>query len=356
MRKTVVFAGGGTGGHIFPALAVARSLDLKVVFIGSSFGMERDLVPKYGFPFRGVPIRGFVGVPRWKQAARLPLLAWSVVRVFFHFIALRPRAVLGFGGYASIPALFWARLLAIPYFLQEQNSVPGVVTRKFAAAARAVFTAYPNLPLPGTQVLTGNPVREEIRAVRRQGTPVPPLRVLVLGGSQGSKFLNRLFMETAPALTAIPLELFHQTGPSELAAVRSAYAAAGVNAHTEAFIERMDEAYAWANLLVCRAGAMTVSESIASGRPAHFIPFAGATHDHQLHNARVLAFQGAAFVTEERAMTPQTLAVFLRAVLEDPTQLAAMSQILKTLDTPGGLARIGEALREAVGGDDAITE
>ena len=350
MRGTVVFAGGGTGGHIFPALAAARALDLPVVFSGSSFGMERELVPRHGFPFQGVPVRGFVGVPRWKQAARLPLLAWSVARVGFRFIALRPKAVLGFGGYASIPALFWARLLGIPYFLQEQNSVPGIVTRRFAAGARAVFTAYPDLPLAGTQVLTGNPVREEIRAVRRQGTPVPPLRVLVLGGSQGSAYLNRLLIEAAPLLKTIEVDLLHQTGPREREAVRTAYAAAGLAARTEAFIDDMAGAYAWAHLLVCRAGAMTVSEVIASGRPAHFIPFAGATHDHQLHNARALAAQGAAFVTEERAMTPPALAVFLRAVLEDPPQLAAMSQILKTLDTPEGLARITAALREAAGG------
>ena len=345
-----MFAGGGTGGHVFPALAVARALDRPVVFIGSTYGMERDLVPRHGFPFRGVPVRGFVGVPRWKQAVRLPLLLWSVVRVLFHFLSLRPRTVLGFGGYASVPALFWARLLGIPYFLQEQNSVPGVVTRKFAAGARAVFTAYPDLPLRGTQVLTGNPVREAIRAVPPQGTPVPPLRILVLGGSQGAGFLNRLFMEAAPRLKALPVEILHQTGPRELETVRGAYAAAGLPARTEAFIDRMDEVYAWAHLLVCRAGAMTVAEVTAAGRPALFVPFAGATHDHQLHNARALASRGAAYLTEERAMTPEALAVFLRAVLEDPAQLAAMSQVLKTLDTPGGLARITAALREAAGG------
>lgn len=350
MRGPIVFAGGGTGGHIFPALAVARALGAPVVFIGSSYGMERDLVPRHGFPFRGVPIRGFVGVPRWRQAVRLPLLLWSAARVGLHFLALRPSAVLGFGGYASVPSLLWARLLGIPYFLQEQNAVPGVVTRRFAAGARAVFTAYPNLPLDGTQVLTGNPVREEIRAVKAQGTPVPPLRVLVLGGSQGAGFLNRLFVEAAPLLKALPVDLRHQTGPRELDAVRAAYAAAGLAARTEGFIERMDEAYAWAHLVVCRAGAMTVAEVTASGRPALFVPFAGAAHDHQLHNARALASQGAAVLCEERAMRPEVLASYLREVLADPAQLAAMSQVLKTLDTPGGLARITAALRETAGG------
>jgi UDP-N-acetylglucosamine--N-acetylmuramyl-(pentapeptide) pyrophosphoryl-undecaprenol N-acetylglucosamine transferase len=349
-----VFAGGGTGGHIFPALAVARAVGRPVVFIGSSRGMERDLVPRHGFPFLGVPVRGFVGVPVWRQAARLPLLAWSAGRVLLHFLARRPGAVLGFGGYASVPALLWARLLRVPYFLQEQNSVPGVVTRRFAAGARAVFTAYPDLPIRGRQVRTGNPVREEIRAVPPQGTPVPPLRVLVLGGSQGAGFLNRLFTEAAPALQALPVEILHQSGPREREAVRAAYAAAGHPARVEGFIERMDEAYAWSHLVVCRAGAMTVAEVTAAGRPAHFIPFPGATHDHQLHNARALASRGAAFLTEERAMTPERLAAFLGAVLEDPAQLAAMSRTLKTLDTPGGLAAICAALREAAGGDHAL--
>jgi UDP-N-acetylglucosamine--N-acetylmuramyl-(pentapeptide) pyrophosphoryl-undecaprenol N-acetylglucosamine transferase len=354
MSGAVILAGGGTGGHLFPALAVARALGLPVVFIGSLYGMERDLVPRHGFPFRGLPIRGFVGVPAWKQAARLPMLAWSLVRALLHFLALRPRVVLGFGGYASVPALAWARFLRVPYFLQEQNSVPGVVTRRFAAGARAVFTAYPDLPLAGTQVLTGNPVREEIRAVPPLEAPRPPLRVLVLGGSQGAGFLNRLFAEAAPALAGLSVELLHQTGPREEEAVRAAYAAAGLGARTAVFIDRMDEAYAWAHLVVCRSGAMTVAEVTAAGRPAHFVPFAGATHGHQLHNARSLSGRGAAFLTEERDMTPGRLEAFLREVLADPEALAAMSRRLKALDDPGGLARICEALRRAAGGNHEL--
>ena len=200
MRSPLVFAGGGTGGHIFPALSTARLLNVPVLFVGSSFGMEKSLVPAGGFPFVGVPVKGFIGVPLWKKALRLPLLGWAMVRILGLFLARRPRAVLGFGGYASLPVLFWARLLRVPYFLQEQNTIPGAVTRLFAPKAQAVFAGFPGLELRGRIVVTGNPVREEIRAVPALERPELPLKVFILGGSQGSAYLNRLFMDAAPAL------------------------------------------------------------------------------------------------------------------------------------------------------------
>lgn len=166
MKPILLLAGGGTGGHIFPALATARYLNVPTLFTGSSFGMERTLVPAAHFPFFGVPMKGFVGVPLWKGFLRAPLLVWSILRTLGLFFPHRPRAVLGFGGYASIPALFWARALKVPYFLHEQNAIPGAATRLFAPKARSVFAAFPSLAVTGTVVITGNPVRGNPRRSR----------------------------------------------------------------------------------------------------------------------------------------------------------------------------------------------
>ena len=355
MRPAMIFAGGGTGGHIFPALATARRLKVLVLFVGSSFGMERTLVPANGFPFKGVPVKGFIGVSWSRRFVRLPLLTVALAKALFIFMVHRPRAVLGFGGYASLPSLFWARLLDIPYFLQEQNAVPGAATRMFAPGAKAVFSAFPGLPVKGTVILTGNPVREEIRAVPALEGVQPPLKVFILGGSQGSSFLNRIFTAAAPELKSLPIVWVHQTGKKDCEQVRETYLEAGLEAVVEPFIDRIWETYAWAHLLVCRAGAMTVSEAIASGRPALFIPFAGAANNHQVRNAAVLTEQNAGFMQEEKNIGAAALAGFFRGLLENLTDLAAMSRALKSLDNPGGMETIRRTVAPYVGGAVAIS-
>ena len=354
MRPLLVFAGGGTGGHIFPALSTARHLNVPVLFAGSSFGMERTLVPAGGFPFVGFPVKGFVGVPAWKKALRLPLLGWALARALILMLVLHPRAVLGFGGYASLPVLFWARLLRIPYFLQEQNATPGAVTRFFAPGARAVFAGFPDLEVKGRIVVTGNPVREEIRAVPVLDRVELPLKVFILGGSQGSAFLNRLFMEAAPRLKTLPAVWVHQTGRAEHERMRAAWTAAGADAVVEPFIERVWETYGWAHFLVCRSGAMTVAESAASGRPALLIPFAGAANDHQTQNAAWLVREEAGLMASERDLGPEALLAVLESVLADPSSLVRMSRRLKTLDRPGGLDLLRRTLAPILGDAHAV--
>jgi len=354
MRPLLIFAGGGTGGHIFPALAAARCLDVPVLFVGSSFGMERTLVPAAGFPFLGVPVKGFIGVSLGKKIARLPMLGWALLRTLGLFLTRRPRAVLGFGGYASLPVLLWARLFHVPFFLQEQNAIPGTVTRLFAPKAQAVFAGFPDLKLKGRIVVTGNPVREEIRAVPPLDRVGLPLKVFILGGSQGSAFLNRLFMEASPSLKALPIIWVHQTGPAEHERIRAAWMEAGVEAVVEPFIERVWETYAWAHLLICRAGAMTVAESAASGRPALFIPFAGAANDHQMRNAEWLVREQAGLMAREADAGPETLLAALRAILADPSSLARMSRRLKALDHPEGLDLLRRTLGPVLGDIHAI--
>jgi UDP-N-acetylglucosamine--N-acetylmuramyl-(pentapeptide) pyrophosphoryl-undecaprenol N-acetylglucosamine transferase len=355
MKTLLVFAGGGTGGHIFPALSTARHLNIPVLFVGSSFGMERTLVPAGGFPFVGVPVKGFIGVPVWKKVLRLPLLGWALARTLGLFLTRRPRAVLGFGGYASVPALFWARVLCIPYFLQEQNAIPGAVTRLFASKARAVFAGFPDLELKGRIVVTGNPVRGEIRAVPALDRLELPLKVFILGGSQGSAFLNRLFIDAAPALKALPAVWIHQTGRAEHEKVRAAWMEAGADAVVEPFIERVWETYGWAHLLVCRSGAMTVAESVACGRPALLIPFAGAANDHQACNAAWLVREDAGLMAREKDMGPEALLAALQAILADPSRLVRMSRRLKTLDRPGGLDLLRRTMDPVLGDPHAIS-
>jgi len=355
MKPALLLAGGGTGGHIFPALETARALKVPTLFTGSSFGMERSLVPAGGFPFFGVPLKGFMGVSAWKKALRTPLLAWSLIRTLGLFLRRRPRVVLGFGGYASFPALFWARALGIPYFLQEQNTVPGAATRCFAPKARAVFAAFPDLDIPGKVLVTGSPVRPEIRAVPALDKIEEPLRIIILGGSQGSSFLNRLFEQAGPVLKSLPIAWLHQTGHAEFDRDRAAWKAAGIKADVRPFVENMGEAYTWAHFMICRAGAMTIAETIAAGRPSLLIPFAGAAHDHQRHNAEWLLRQGTGFMMRESEADPEALLRILRTIAADTPSLVEMSRKLKALDRPDGMALLYGTLSRTLGGSDAIS-
>ena len=355
MKPVLLLAGGGTGGHIFPALETARALKFPALFTGSSFGMERSLVPAGGFPFFGVPLKGFMGVPVGKKVLRSPLLAWSLIRTLELFLLRRPRVVLGFGGYASFPALFWARALGIPYYLQEQNAIPGAATRLFAPKARAIFAAFPDLNIPGTVLVTGSPVRPEIRAVPPLDRVEPPLRVFILGGSQGSLFLNRLFAQAGPLLKSLPIKWLHQTGKAGVDRARAAWKAAGIEADVRPFVENMGEAYEWAHLMICRGGAMTMAETIAAGRPSLLIPFAGAAHDHQRHNAEWLIRQGTGFMLKESEADPEALLRILRAVLADTPSLVGMSRKLKELDRPDGMDLLCRTLSRALGVTDAVS-
>ena len=309
--QRVIFTTGGTGGHIFPALAVAEELrkrfpEAEFLFIGGEYGPERDIVTRAGIEFVGLPVRGVLG--RGVRAVGAVFgLAAATVRAMGIIGRFNPDAVIGFGGYAAFAACMAAKLREKPVAVHEQNSVPGLANKLIAKVADRVFISMPDPAenfLPRKTVLTGNPVRADIRALRDHSmNTTGARRLLVVGGSLGARAVNTAVIAMLSALRDAGVTVQHQTGQADFERVRTAYAEAGMqDCIVSPFIDDMAAAYAQADLVLCRAGATTVAELTVAGKPAVFIPFPHATHNHQVHNARYLERQGAALVVEERQL------------------------------------------------------
>ncbi|MGB7289440.1 MAG: undecaprenyldiphospho-muramoylpentapeptide beta-N-acetylglucosaminyltransferase [Candidatus Macondimonas sp.] len=347
----VLIMAGGTGGHVFPALAVARALrtdGIAVAWLGSRGGMEERVVRRDGIAFHGIRIRGLrgKGVTAWLLA---PLrLAGAVAEALAVMIRLRPRVVLGMGGFAAGPGGLAAWLLRRPLVIHEQNAVAGWTNRLLARLARRVLGAYPNVL--GSVEAVGNPVRPEIAAlpapeVRLAGRE-GPLRVLVLGGSQGARALNATVPEALAQLPAgIAVEVIHQTGVSEQAQTQQAYARFGVQAEVLAFIEDMATAYGWADLAVCRAGALTLAEVTAAGVGTVLVPYPHAVDDHQTRNAEYLVAAGAAVLQPQDSLTVAGLAELLAPLLGDRDRLRDMARQARGLARPDATAEVVRVLR-----------
>jgi UDP-N-acetylglucosamine--N-acetylmuramyl-(pentapeptide) pyrophosphoryl-undecaprenol N-acetylglucosamine transferase len=325
---------GGTGGHIFPGLAVAEALRARgwrVHWLGAPESMEARLVPPRGFAFEAVNFSGVRG-KGWQTLLlapwRLGRACWQSLRVLRR---VQPDIVLGLGGYITVPGGLMGVLAGKPLVLHEQNSIAGMANRWLARWARRVFTAYPKA-LPGADWV-GNPLRQEFlsqaspteRFVGRTG----PLRVLVIGGSLGAKALN----EVVPrALARMPLsqrpQVRHQSGERQIDALRAEYALAGVEADLTPFIQDTAQAMADADLVIARAGASTVTEVAAVGTAAAFVPFPHAVDDHQTHNARFLVDANAAWLLPQHGLTPEVLCEFLNGL--DRTQLQAHAERART--------------------------
>ena len=341
-RAPVLIMAGGTGGHVFPALAVARVLrgrDEQVVWLGSRHGMETRLVPQDGFDIETIRVSGLrrKGVLAWLAAPWL--LAVALADALRVMRRRRPKAVLGMGGFAAGPGGLAAWLLGRPLLVHEQNAVAGLTNRPLAGLAREVREAFPGSFSAGRKTrVTGNPVRADIAQLpepaRRLAGRSGALRLLVLGGSQGARVLNE---NVARAIAVLPAgarpEVWHQAGEATLAVAREAYRAAGVAARVDAFITDMAAAYAWADIVICRAGALTVAELAAAGLPSVLVPFPGAVDDHQTRNAAVLVAAGAAVLLPQAGLTPQRLAAEIGAydagralVLERACRARALAQ------------------------------
>jgi UDP-N-acetylglucosamine--N-acetylmuramyl-(pentapeptide) pyrophosphoryl-undecaprenol N-acetylglucosamine transferase len=353
---------GGTGGHVFPALAVAevlRARGAKVFWIGTRGGMEARLVPEHGFDMEWIGIQGVRGKgPR--ALAMAPFKLAAAVREAAGILRRRgARAVLGMGGFAAGPGGLAARLQGRPLVIQEQNSVPGLTNQWLARLADRVFEAFPgSFPAARRAIASGNPVRAEIVALpapaERLKDRAGPPRLLVVGGSLGAKALNEM-VPAALALLDEPSrpEVRHQAGEKTLAVAEAAYAKAGLAAEVTPFIADMAAAYAWADLVVCRAGALTVSEIAAAGVPAIFVPFPFAVDDHQVGNARWLTDAGAARLIIQANMTPAVLAEHLRELLADPDLRRTMAEAGRAKARVDAAERIAEAciaLAEGAGG------
>ncbi|MDT0500170.1 MULTISPECIES: undecaprenyldiphospho-muramoylpentapeptide beta-N-acetylglucosaminyltransferase [unclassified Halomonas] len=330
-RRVLVMAG-GTGGHVIPALSLARGLQasgVEVAWLGSPRGIENRLVPEAGIPLHRIAVAGLRGngAAGWLLApfnlTRSVWQAWRVIRTF------DPQLVVGLGGFASGPGGLAAWLSRRPLVIHEQNAVAGLTNRALARLARRVYAAFPQA-FQGRGEVIGNPVRDEIARLGEapRGAAAMagrPLRLLVVGGSLGARALN----EAVPAaLARLPENrrpaVWHQAGRDKDVATRDTYAQQGVSAEVTAFIDDMASAYAWADLIVCRAGALTVAELAAAAKPALFVPFPHAVDDHQTANARALVEEGAAELLPQIRLSAATLAERL-TVLLDPDTLATMA-------------------------------
>ncbi len=353
-QKTALVMAGGTGGHIFPGLAVAqalRSQGWRVHWLGAPNSMESRLVPPKGFALETIDFSGVRG----KGLVTLALLPLRLLKAFWQSIQVirrvRPDVVLGLGGYISFPAGMMAVLLGKPLILHEQNSVAGMANKVLSKVADRVFTAFPNVFAKGQWV--GNPLRAEFlnqaepgqRFAQRSG----PLRLLVVGGSLGATVLNEMVPK---AIALMPLEqrpmVLHQSGHKQIDALRANYAAVGVQAELTPFIDDTASAFAQADLVICRAGASTVTELAAVGVASTLVPFPFAVDDHQTTNASFLSDQGAAQLVRQSQLTPQWIAEMLQKT--ERSTLMVTAQKAKNMQKITATEKIVEACEELTGG------
>lgn len=357
----VLIAGGGTGGHVFPAIAVAQAIvadaGSQVLFAGTERGLEARAVPAAGFAIEFVRVSGLkrMGVlGRLRGLALLPVAFVDSWRIISRF---RPDVVLGVGGYASGPIVGCAWLRGIATAICEQNSVPGVTNRLLARLVPAVLASFDVSKhyFAGDRFhLVGNPVRAALVAPRKETYADDPVRVLVLGGSQGARPLN----ERLPAGFALAIKqgqqitIVHQAGANDVDKVRAAYAALGVSADVRGFIDDMAAVYAASDLVVSRAGATTCAELTVLGLPSVLIPFPQAADDHQTVNARALVEAGAAVLLPQSELTPERLAAALAPLMtDDGTQLQRMADAARALGRPDAAAQVRAALERLARGE-----
>ncbi|WP_341645830.1 undecaprenyldiphospho-muramoylpentapeptide beta-N-acetylglucosaminyltransferase [Thauera sp. SDU_THAU2] len=353
--KTLMVMAGGTGGHIFPGIAVAEALrehGWRIVWMGNPDGMEARIVPARGYDTAWVRF----GALRGKGLVRKLMLPLNLLSGFWQALRAlrrsRPDVVLGMGGYITFPGGMMAALLGRPLVLHEQNSVAGLANRVLAGVAERVLTGFPEVLEKSRWI--GNPVRAEIAAVAPPGERFAgregPLKLLVVGGSLGAAALN----DAVPAaLARLPAEgrpqVLHQAGEKQIEALRTAYARAQVEGELRPFIDDMASAYAEADLVICRAGALTVSELAAVGAASLLVPFPHAVDDHQTGNARFLADRGAAYLLPQTELNAERLAGILASI--DRPRLLQMAENARALARPQAAAEVARVCEELAGGD-----
>ena len=332
---------GGTGGHVFPALAVAeylRDRQVDVIWLGTRSGLEATIIPPTGIPIEWIRVSGIRG-KNWKRWLLAPgMLLYAFYQALRILLRQKPDAVLGMGGFVSGPAGIAASCLRTPLIIHEQNAVPGTTNRWLAKVADQVLQGFPDSFSDAHRPLTiGNPVRPAISALpppveRFAGRSDKARRVLILGGSQGARALNR----SAPqALARLPAEhrpeVWHQTGQAMYDDTLSFYEEAGVEAYLAPFIEDMAEAYSWADVVLCRSGALTIAELTAAGTGAILVPFPHATDDHQTANARFMVAAGGALLLPQAELDADRLAAMLMALLPDRQRILQMAEAARSL-------------------------
>jgi UDP-N-acetylglucosamine--N-acetylmuramyl-(pentapeptide) pyrophosphoryl-undecaprenol N-acetylglucosamine transferase len=340
MGANVLIMAGGTGGHVFPALACAREFQARgysVHWLGTPRGIENELVPQAGFALHLINVTGLRGKGRLSLLKAPLMLIKALMQARKVIRELNPVCVVGFGGYVTGPGGLAAKLGNVPLVIHEQNAVAGTANRSLSSFAARICEAFPNtFAASDKRRTTGNPVRVELfLETPRQALAGRKARLLVLGGSLGAEPLNKLLPE---ALAQLPVELrpevFHQAGKQHDEITAERYRTAGVEAQVAPFIKDMAQAYGWADLVVCRAGALTISELAAAGLPSLLVPLPYAIDDHQSRNADYLAHEGAAFVMPQATTGAAEMAARLKEVLMQPEQLQNMARTARRLAKP----------------------
>jgi len=357
----VLIAGGGTGGHLYPGIALARELQRRdpstqVSFVGTAQGIEARVVPREGFALDLIRVAGLKGKSGIERAIGFGLLPLAAIDAWRVIAKHRPDVVVGVGGFASGPVVLCAALFGYPTMLLEQNALPGITNRLLARVVRAAAVNFEAALryFPRTGFVAGNPVRPEFfpaqneEANDRFTLPHDAARVLIFGGSQGAHAINVAMVEAASRLAAsgIRLAITHQTGERDLDLVRTAYQRAGLEARVEAFIFEIDGEMKAADVVIARAGATTLAELAASRTPAILVPLPNSTDDHQRKNAEAFAAGGAAIVIEESELRTSALSEALAALLGDAERRQRMSNAAATLARPDAAARIADRVTE----------
>lgn len=345
--KPVLLMAGGTGGHVFPALAIAEALQergIPVHWLGTRRGLEARVVPPTGITIHYVSISGLRGKGLLSLVTAPFKIIWAIWQSHRVLKTCQPAVVIGMGGFVTGPGGVAAWLSRIPLIIHEQNAIAGLTNQWLARLAQKVLEAFPGtFPENYQAISTGNPIRASIRML----SPPPPkkmyipLRILIIGGSLGAKVLNETVPEAMRQVRG-KIEIWHQTGELHIETMRQAYNQTPFKARVEAFIEDMGIAYQWADLVICRAGALTISELAQMGVPSILIPYPYAVDDHQTFNARFLADKGGAIFLPQTELTVEELAMLVNQLIDNPTRLQKMSEITKSCATPTAVQQIIE--------------
>jgi len=366
----IIIAGGGTGGHLFPGIAIARELKkrcekIHILFIVSRRKMERDIILKAGFEIRSIDVEGMLGKDLLQMIRAFFKVVISSIQSLFIMRDFKPHLTVGVGGYTSGPVCLMGWFLRIPTAIHEQNSIPGITNRILAPLVKKVFISFEESMMyfkKGKLFLSGNPIRDELmnpeifpRRISKSTDETIKQRfvILVMGGSQGAKAINKAVLSALRKLKEegfLPF-VIHQTGSQDLKEVIADYHTLGIDGEVTAFIEDMATAYSRADLVICRAGATTIAELAALGKPSILVPYPYATHKHQDVNARALAVHGGADIILQRDLNGNTLAKKIRMYMEKPDALKQMSLFALKAGRPQAKQIIVEQLMELIRGN-----
>ena len=353
----VIIAGGGTGGHVFPAISIAEEIlrrngGNEVLFVGTDQGIEKRILPEMGYRVEFINSRGIVGKSFFQKVAAMISILGAMLSSLRILRDFRPDAVIGVGGYASGPTLLCAAMSSIPTAICEQNCVPGLANRILSRFVGKIFITFEeskeHLPAEKT-VLTGNPIRRDLArgAAEKKTRQNAPRNVFVLGGSQGARKLNEIVPLSLGKLDE-RVNVTHQTGEAQAESVRETYRQLGISAEVFGFTDDMSRVYEKTDLVICRAGSGTLSEITAFGIPSILVPLPSSTHDHQLKNAKVLESNAAAVVIEEKELSVEGLCAVMEKTLEQTT-LGRMAENSKKLARPHAAREIANEIERIIG-------